>query len=659
VFSASQVNEFRFGYNSLFNNISQELAGVLNVNDQINTPVKVDDPNSWGVPDINLTGSTLNRFGNDANGPFSIDNKVYQVVDNFSWVRGKHSIRFGGEWRYNRFLQVGNEFARGRFTANGSFTANGNTLAGGYNGADLMLGALSTIESAVALAQADFRNTEWGLYIDDTYKMTPHLTINVGLRWEVAQPLLDKFGLQPNFQLKQPLPSIANDPNPANHPTLVRTGTGDFYENLAFRFTGPVQLSRDGRLGNRLIKTDYNNLAPRLGIAYSPNGKWVFRTGFGIFFSQESKNSIFDMSRAAGGRANPIIDQQGVPALTFQNFIDTSQLPVSFAPGLTWGADYNLPVTYAMQYLFNIQRTIGNNSTLEVGYTGNQVRKAAYLVNANAPLPGITTFDAREPYPEWHGIQYLVADGIGSYNAFSGKLTQRYGTNLTTLFSYTWSKALDENSAIRGTGSDFTLENQRCRSCDKGPAGYNIPHRFVGSVLYNLPFGRGQHFLDRGGFVNQIVGGWQLGAIATVQSGTSINPESWDSAGMGAGFPHSNRLHCVAGMSPVVDDPTPDRYFDPAAFRNTAAGEFGNCGRNNLIAPSQWNVDFSTMKDFQITERHRLQFRMEMFNAPNHPAWGRPSAAWGTQGAAPNAAFGRIRSTSQLRQIQFALKYYF
>jgi hypothetical protein len=659
VFSASKVNEFRFGYNSLFNNISQELAGVLNVNDQINTPVKVNDPNSWGVPDINLTGSTLNRFGNDANGPFSIDNKVYQVVDNFSWVRGKHSIRFGGEWRYNQFLQVGNEFARGRFTANGSFTANGNTLAGGYNGADLMLGALSTIESAVALAQADFRNTEWGLYVDDTYKMTPRLTVNVGLRWEVAQPLLDKFGLQPNFQLKQPLPSIANDPNPANHPTLVRTGTGDFYENLAFRFTGPVQLARDGRLGNRLIKTDYNNLAPRLGIAYSPNGKWVFRTGFGIFFSQESKNSIFDMSRAAGGRANPIIDQQGVPTLTFQNFIDTSQLPVSFAPGLTWGADYNLPITYAMQYLFNIQRTIGNNSTLEVGYTGNQVRKAAYLVNANAPLPGITTFDAREPYPEWHGIQYLVADGIGSYNALSGKLTQRYGTNLTTLFSYTWSKALDENSAIRGTGSDFTLENQRCRSCDKGPAGYNVPHRFVGSVLYNLPFGRGQRFLDRGGFVNQVVGGWQLGAIATVQSGTSINPESWDSAGMGAGFPHSNRLHCVAGMSPVVNNPTPDRYFDPAAFRNTAAGEFGNCGRNSLIAPSQWNVDFSTMKDFQITERHRLQFRMEMFNAPNHPAWGRPSAAWGTQGAAPNAAFGRIRTTSQLRQIQFALKYYF
>jgi hypothetical protein len=112
-------------------------------------------------------------------------------------------------------------------------------------------------------------------------------------------------------------------------------------------------------------------------------------------------------------------------------------------------------------------------------------------------------------------------------------------------------------------------------------------------------------------------------------------------------------------VNPVADNPTPDRYFVREAFRNPVAGEFGNCGRNSLIAPSTWNVDLSTMKDFRLNERHTLQFRMEMFNAPNHPAWGRPSANWGSQGATPAAGFGRIRSTSQLRQIQFALKYYF
>lgn len=659
VFSSSKVNEFRFGYNSLFNNISQELAGVDNVNEKLGTAVKVDDPNSWGIPDISLAGSTLTRFGNDPNGPFTIDNKVYQLVDNFSWITGKHSIRFGGDWRYNQFKQIGNEFARGRFTANGSFTGNGNTLAGGYNGADFLLGAFSTIESAVALARGDFRNHEWGLFIDDSWRVTPHLTLNLGLRWEVFQPLLDNFGLQPNFQLRQPLPSTPSVADRNLHPVLVRTGSGDFYEDLSFRFQGPVQLARDGRLGNRLIRTDYNNFAPRIGIAWSPSAKWSVRSGFGVFFSQESKNSIFDMSRASGGRANPIIDLQAVPSITYQNFINASQLPVSFVPGLTWGADYNLPTTYTMQYLLNVQRSLGSRSTVEVGYTGNQSRKVNYLVNANAPLPGITTFDAREPYPEWHGIQYLVGDGIANYNALSGTFNHRFGSGLTALFSYTWSKALDENSAIRGTGSDFTLKDQRCRSCDYGYAGFNIPHRFVTSVLYSLPFGKGRQFLDRGGVLNQVIGGWQLSTITTVQSGTSINPESWDSAGMGAGFPHSNRLHCVAGIDPVADNPTPDRYFVREAFRNPVAGEFGNCARNSLIAPSTWNVDFSTIKDFRFNERHALQFRMEMFNAPNHPAWGRPSGAWGTQNATPNVAFGRIRSTSQLRQIQFALKYYF
>ncbi|MFN7651176.1 MAG: carboxypeptidase regulatory-like domain-containing protein [Acidobacteriota bacterium] len=659
VLSSSKVNEFRFGYNTLFNNISQELAAVENVNERLNTPIKVTDPNSWGVPNISMAGSTLSSFGNDANGPFTIDNKIYQAVNNFSWIIGKHSLRMGGEYRYNQFLQIGNEFARGRFTHNGSFTGNGNTLAGGYNGADLLLGAPSVIEAAVALARGDFRNSEIAFYLDDTYKLSRKLTLSLGLRYELAQPLLDKFGLQPNFQLRQPLPSVANVADPNLHPVFVRTGTGDFYEDLAFRFTGPVQLARDGRLGNRLITTDRNNFAPRIGIAYSPSAKWSIRTGGGVFFAQESKNSIFDMSRAAGGRANPVIDLQAVPTLSYSNYINTAQLPVRFAPGLTWGADNNLRTTYSIQYLLNVQRTLSESSVLEVGYTGNVSRRINYLINANAPLPGITPFDAREPYPEWHGIQFLNGDGIGNYNAFSAKLTQRLANRITAMFSYTWSKALDENSAIRGTGSDFTLMNPRCRSCDYSYAGFDVPQRLVVSLLYNLPFGKGQPMLNNNALVDAIAGGWQLSTITNIQSGTPINPESWDSAGMGAGFPHSNRLNCVSGVNPVASTPHPDRYFVREAFTNVTAGQFGNCARNALRAPSNWNVDFSAMKDFKIHEAHTLQFRMEMFNAPNHPAWGRPSAAWGTQGAAPNAAFGRIRSTSQLRQIQFALKYSF
>ena len=659
VFSPTKVNEARFGYNSLYNNISQELAGVENVNALLNTPVKISDPNSFGIPNISLSNN-LSALGNDANGPFTIDDKVYQATDNFSWVRGKHSFRLGGEYRYNQYLQLGNEFARGRFTANGSFSANANTLAGGYSGADFLLGAFNQLDSAVALAKGDFRDQEWALYVDDTYKLTSRLTVNWGLRWEVAQPLWDKFGNSVNFQIRQPLPFGANEPDLNKHPVYVRTGNGDFYEGIDFRFTGPVQLARDGRLGKRLIKTDFNNFAPRLGIAFSPSAKWSIRTGFGIFFSQESKNSIFDMNRGLGGRASIVPDAQAPPTIGYTNFINASQLPVLLASpsGLTWGADSNLANTYTMSYLLNVQRTLGNNSTLEVGYTGNQSRKLAYLINANGPVPGITPFRTRAPYPEWQAIQFINGDGIANYNALSGKLTQRFGSNFTTLLNFTWSKALDENSAIRGTGDDFTPQNPHCRSCEYGPAGFNVPRRFVASILYTLPFGKGRRFLNHGVIVNQVVGGWQFSTITVVQDGTSITTRSWDSAGQ-AIVPDGNRLNCVAGAAQVAAKPNPDLYFVPAAFSNTTAGQFGTCGRNNLIAPSQWNIDFSTLKDFRINEKHSLQFRMEMFNAPNHPAWGRPSANWGSQNATPSTAFGRVRGTSQLRQIQFALKYYF
>lgn len=658
VFSSTKVNELRVGYNSLFNNISQELANVTNVNEALNTPVKITDPNSWGIPNISLANN-LSGLGNDANGPFSIDDKVYQVTDNFSWIRGKHSLRFGGDYRYNQYLQLGNEFARGRFTTNGAFTSNGNTLTGGYSGADFMLGYFTQIDSAVALAKGDFRNSEWGLYFDDTWKVTSKLTVNLGLRWEVMQPLWDKAGNEVSFQIRQPLPYYANEPDAGKHPVYVRSGNGDFYDGVDFRFTTNVQLARDGRLGKRLVRTDYNNFAPRIGIAYSPSTKWVFRAGFGVFYSEESKNSIFDLNRGMGGRASITPDQTGIPTLSYTNFINASQLPVRFAPGLTWGVDSNLRNTYTMQYLFNVQRSLGTHSTLELGYTGNQSRKVAMLINANGPVPGVTAFSLRAPYPEWQAIQFLTGDGIGNYNALSGKLSQRFGRDFTTLFSFTWSKALDENSAIRGTGNDFAPQDPHCRACNYGPAGFNVPRRFVASVLYTLPFGKGRRFAASAGpVIDRMIGGWQISTITAVQNGASIVTSSWDSAGQVI-VPHSNRLNCVAGVNPVAESPNPDRYFVREAFTNPVAGTFGTCSRNNLIGPSTWNIDASAMKDFRITEGHNLQFRMEMFNALNHPAWGSPNASWGSSNATPNIGFGRIRGTSQLRQIQFALKYHF
>src|SRR5215472_1013359 len=212
ILSPSKVNEARFGYNSLYNVISQQLAGKENVNAELGTPLPVNDPNSWGVPNIALNNN-LSSPGNPTSSPFSIDDKIFQGVDNFSWVIGKHSLRMGGEYRYNEFPQVGNEFPRGQFFFTGIYTSNANTGNGGYSGADWLLGSVQRVDMAVALASADFRNSEWGMYIDDTWKIRPHLTIEAGIRWEVAQPLLDKSQHEVNVQLRESLPGIADVPD--------------------------------------------------------------------------------------------------------------------------------------------------------------------------------------------------------------------------------------------------------------------------------------------------------------------------------------------------------------------------------------------------------------------------------------------------------------
>jgi Carboxypeptidase regulatory-like domain len=681
IFSPTKVNEARFGYSSLFNNITQQLAGIENVDAELGVPVTITDKNSWGIPNIQLTNN-LTSFGNPTSSPFQIDDKIFQGVDNFSWTIGRHSLRMGGEYRYTEFPQLGNEFPRGQFFFNGQFT---NTITaasqtGGYSGADFLMGDIQNSIIAVALASANFTNNEWSAYIDDTWKVLPHLTITAGLRWEVAQPMKDASGNEVAVTLKTALPSTANVTDPTLQPVYVRAGSGSFYQGLNFNYepywqsvsptaTGypALNVARDGSRGSRLIDTNYLNFAPRLGIAWSPSSKWAVRTGFGIFYSQESKNSIFDLNRGLGGRTGQVTQTTyGKPSITYQNFINTAALPVTIPLGLTWGVDQYLPTTYSMQYLLNIQRTFGNSTTLEVGYNGSESRHLDGLINENAPIPGTAAVLSRLPFPEFAaaGIQYLRADGVGNYNGVGVKLSQRYGTHLTTLFSYTFSRSIDDSTAIRGPGNDFVPQNARCRSCDYGPSGFNIPNRFVASILYTLPFGSGQRFLNHGGIVNQLVGGWEFSTIATAQSGSATETSSWDSAGV-VFSPSGERLNCLAGITQVTPNPNASGgygWWNAAAFSNPVAGTFGNCGRNNLRGPSTVNFDFSAIKHFRISERHSLQFRVEMFNAPNHVELGTPgSISWGgSSSVTPPSNFGVITSTfTSMRQIQLALKYDF
>jgi hypothetical protein len=652
VLSPTMVNEVRFGANVMYNEIGQELAGVRDVVGELGLPLGTDNEASWGIPNISIT--TYSGFGDGANGPFVIDNRIYQGLDNFSWTSGKHSFKFGGEYRYDIYDQIGNEFARGRFSHDGRYS--------GDSAADFLLGNLFRAEAALALAESEFSANNLGFYVDDVYRMTPKLTLNIGLRWEWFQPYKDATQTSVNSVLAK-LSNIANDPDPAAHPVAVRAGNGDFYEGRQFRYVTringvdvPINAVRDGRLGDRLINNDFNNFAPRFGIAYSPNANWSFRTGFGIFYSAESGNSRFDMNRGMGGRLDRTGSSIGqVPNTTWQNFLDPSQLPVRVPNAYLWGVVPDIATSYTMNYLFNIQRSLGSKTSFEIGYNGSQSRKLQGLQNQNAPLPGVTEINSRRPAPEYGFQQVVVGGNYGDYNSLGTKLTTRTDNGLTAMLSYTWSKALDNSSAIRGTNADITPQDNRCLDCEYGFSAFDTPQRFVSSVVWEIPFGKSQsNILER------VVGGWQLSTILTLQSGRPINSAAgYDAPGTGSfGDP---RLNTNGGDSYLPSDQrNTERYWNVSSFYYTAPGTFGNIGRNALRGPSQTLWDMSVMKNIRVREGQSLQARFEFFNFPNHPIWGNPGASWGRNALVPDPNFGRIRSTAgDMRQIQFGLKYIF
>jgi hypothetical protein len=672
VLSPTKVNELRFGYTSLYNAVGDILSGKTNVVEQLGLPFPKEVPTAWGVPAISLTNG-LSGWGDNASAPFVIDDNILQVLDNFSWNHGKHSFRFGGEYRHDVFNQFGNQYTRGNPQFNGTFTANPQTLAGGNSAADFVLGDPFRLDLALNLASGNFVASSFSTYVDDTWKITPNLTVTLGMRWEVVQPWLDTLGNETSFQFQGTLPRSANV-SPSLYPVLVRAGTGGFYDGLTFQYNnttgigapGPVPVARDGRLGDRLVNTDYRDFAPRFGIAWSPSPKWSVRTGFGIFYSQESANNRFDLNRGTAGRLTVLPNTQTNDTLTYANSFNPALAPFILNPGLTWAVQKDIATPYSMMFLFNIQRTLGQSTTLELNYQGVQDRHLNNQYNADAGVPGVAAAQSRVPFPMYSsGIELTESWGTGNYNGLAAKLTQKYKSGLSSLFAFTWSKALDNGSAIRGLTGDQYPENPYCiLKCEYGPSGFNTPFRFVSSVLYELPFGRGKRFLNRGGVVNLVAGGWQVTTIFTAQSGRALNTVSWDAAGQIV-QPNSNRLN-TNGSDPYAASPNQNQWFNVSAFSNLTAGQFGNVGRNALIGPSTWTADFSVFKNVHLTERQTVQLRVEAFNVANHPALGSPNVSWGGSTATPSALFGTIRDTGStlgtayaMRQVQVAMKYTF
>jgi hypothetical protein len=656
--SPTVVNEFRFGYNSFFNTFGRESAFVRDVTSELGIPGMASiPPEAWGIPSIGING--FSGFGDDTEGPYTNRNKVFEIIDNVSWIRGTHSFKVGAAFRIDHYNQVGNQFPRGGFQfdgrATGSLTGAVATQAPAF--ADFLLGYQRLSELSVQLAVTEFRAVSQSYYIADTWRMRDNMTLDLGLRYEYVPPFEDKAGTlintyMPFFDQGGPVADLSR------HPTLVRIGEGDFYEGFNIRFNPAIQTARDGRLGNRLVDDDKLNFAPRAGWAWTPSDRWSVRAGVGMFYMQDTGNPRFDMARNAAGRRQDTSD----PLLLNLNWnahlagFGTNacgvQPPlVCISNHYTLGNEFDRTTPRMVQYLFNIQRELGRNAALEVGYLGSRSSDLERMFDRNEVIPGPGNTQTRRPYPEFTRLQTIGNVAEAKYNSLAVKVTRRLDNGFSALVGYTLSKSRDNGSGIRTLDGDALFpQNSNCFECEWGLSIFDVRHRVVSSMLYELPFGDGKPSLQSG-IGAAILGGWQVSNIMSLSSGFPRDPAAGqDRANTGS----TNRPNVVAGQDPNDGPKTIQEWFNTAAFALQPQFTYGNAERNSIIGPGIFNFDMSIMRNFRFGGNYNLQFRLEVFNAFNQPVWNDPNTA------VTNPNYGRILSTRKpMRELQLGVKFAF
>jgi hypothetical protein len=667
----SLLNEARFGYTTMSNSLGTYSAYVSDTVSDIGIPgLQPGPPVSWGVPFVSFAGDGFVSIGDAQDGPFAIDDNTLQLVDNLAWTRGKHSFRFGFEYTRQNFNQIGNQFSRGQFAFQPNATMSSDRK-GGDAFAEFLLGDLWNSIVAVALAQAEFQRNAVAAFADDTWKLTPKVTLSLGLRYELTPPWYNNLN---NLFLAY-VPHIQANSNPpaSETPYMVRQGNcTDPYAGpppLNIRWTTVDAKCSNGLLPDQLLKTSYRDFAPRVGIAFSPDSKTVVRAGWGIFYNQEIGNAWFDLARNIGGRVT-LQSGTGTPNLFYSNAVPPSGTYANVPSPYAYAMNPDHRTSYSMQHLLNIQWQLTPNWALEVGYLGGLSRHLYGFQDANQGIPGtVGSVSSRRPYKGFSNIQWVQDGGNGSYNSLSIKATRRFSQGISVISSYTWAKSIDTTSGIRNQGNDTLYpQNSYCLACERGLSAFDTKHRIVTSILYDLPVGKGKRMNISNPVANTLFGGWNLGGILTLQTGMpgNLSIGGVDNAGTGSG---GYDRPSSTGISPYLDSPTPSRYFSLDAFVEAPPGTFGFEGRNSIRGPGIVLFDAEVHKQFHMPykEGHMLQFRFEAFNAFNHPNWGMPNlnilsgaAQSGKANTAAHQNFGVVTSTStSMRQIQFGLKYLF
>ena len=656
------INDARFGFNRDYAHSDPNglTVGTSQAESAIGLTGIPPGPNDAGLPPFFFFVGSLRTLGTGAWRPQFQISQAYNFIDNLNWLKGNHSFKFGYQYlrRTDNFFDI--EAPQGLLAETGAVTSSFNIGL-----PDLLLGDVNLVIFTSPHVVHYFQPGH-SFYAMDTWKLTSKLTLTYGLRYELFAPLIDRNNETSNF-------------NPANGGGIVTAAS-----------------NASGWFNRALIHPDLNNFAPRLGFAYQLMPRLVVRGGYGVFYQHENRigsESLIQLNppqfvdtQLSGGASNPVFKlSDGFPsaAIAAQGVNLTSiQLRAQ---------DPSQRTPYVEQTSFGLEYQVNKDTSFSTTYVGNWGRKEERVRDYNQPT--ITGFDTgcpilQYPYanltnmltvdtftptgcsnPSQHAyLETATNDGNTAYNGVEFQVKQRMAHGLYYSLGYTFSHGL-ANFRDNLTAGQLP-QNSYDYGAEMGNSVFDIRHRFVGNFLWELPFGRGKQFMNGDNFAARWLGDWQFNGIVTMQTGTPFDV----TADINNVVDGNNPVYasCVPGADPHAGATTNHNlyttsgtYLNPAAFTAPAVGTFGTCAPYQFYGPGLQMWDLSLFKDFHFTERFKLQFRTEFFNAFNHPNFGNPN------GDISSGGFGKVSNTlnpilgsdsggpGDPREIQFGLKLYF
>jgi len=660
VFNSKWINELQVSYYRSYFLFTSSLQGQdINAMAGIRGLEGLAPDSTKGFPSITI--ANYSNFNGQANNSYPKQNKIrsWQYADHVTYASGRHDIRFGYELFHNTNTFVAGNNSVGTFNFNGSYS--------GDNLADFLMGYPRSA------SRSSFRSL-WGnagnfqaFYLQDNYHARSNLTINAGLRWEI-NPFYNSGdkGQITGFDLTNGKLVL-----PHNFSINAQPLTPQLVPQFSDRF----EYADDLGLPKSIRKSDYFNIGPRLGFAYSPSTNTVLRGGYGIFFLFPDDNAINNTQNTVPFIASQSLNNTtGTPSFTLADFYQGQPVVAPNSAGTVCAFGYvanscstpsvtsmalDVQNTYIQEWNAAIQRQFGAHLSLDLAYVGNKTTHMQQGFQINDPNPGPGAVQNRRPRPQWGTINYSKFAGTGNYNSLQTKFEARNYAGATFLISYTYAKCLTDGTYTSVVREDTPLIRYY------GVCNYDLKHNFVASTLYEFPIGRGRRFFsDLPTWANTLVGGWNLSNIATLQSGLPFTPTiSGDVANTGVGNQRPN----VVGQPSLVRDancwfynprnPTCARLSSSGvtAFAVPATYTYGNGGINTLRADGLVQFDLSLIKNFRFTDTKSVEFRASFYNIFNHPTFAAPSNT-----NIDSASGGTVTSTlNPARQGEVAAKIYF